>query len=232
MASNQLDEQELQFKKRARRRLVGAIALVLLMVTILPMVLDDRSTKTPQQEIAITIPSQDNKDFTSKVVPVPEAPAVPAEAPMPEPPDEQEATPQTQDAPQAPPVKREPTPAPQDNADHKVVAPQAKPEQNKPAPVKPSEATVAKESTQAKPSSNVTASNMSVQIGVYSDANNVKQLQQKLQALGYKSYTEKIATSKGEKIRLRAGPFASRAEAESALGKIKGAGMTGMVVSK
>src|SRR5690606_23455379 len=65
----QLDEQEIQFKKKARRRLVGAIALVLLMVTILPMVLDDRSTDMPQQEIAISIPNQDEEEFTSSVTP-------------------------------------------------------------------------------------------------------------------------------------------------------------------
>src|SRR5690606_13792625 len=65
----QLDEQEIQFKKRARRRLVGAIALVLLMVTILPMVLDDKSANLSQQEITISIPSQDGDDFTSDITP-------------------------------------------------------------------------------------------------------------------------------------------------------------------
>src|SRR6476659_5812069 len=75
MPPDQLNEQEIQFKKRARRRLVGAVALVLLMITVLPMVLDDRAGKTPQQEIAITIPSQDGAEFTSKIVPVaPETP--------------------------------------------------------------------------------------------------------------------------------------------------------------
>lgn len=221
MASNQLNEQELQFKKRARRRLVGAIALVLLMVTILPMVLDDRANKEPQQEIAITIPSQDNKDFTSKVVPVPETTAAPAEAPAPA---EQDAA--------EPAVSDEPSvTSPEKVEDKAPPMAQAKPEQPKleqpkAAPAKPAEASAAKEATLAKPG------HMSVQIGVFSDASNVKQLQQKLQSLGYQSYTEKIATSKGEKIRLRAGPFASRAEAEAALAKVKSAGMTGMVVSK
>ena len=60
----------------------------------------------------------------------------------------------------------------------------------------------------------------------------IKELQQKLLAHGYKSYTERIATEQGEKIRLRAGPFSSRAEAEKALAKIKSAGMPGIVVAK
>src|SRR5690606_17944416 len=91
----QLDEQEIQFKKRARRRLVGAIALVLLMVTILPMVLDDRSTDQPQQEIAISIPSQDGDEFTSDITPYIPEPAAPDEIPA--------ASPEPADVP-VPPV--------------------------------------------------------------------------------------------------------------------------------
>ena len=52
-------EQEIQFKKRARRRLVGAIALVLLMIVLLPMLLEDRVAQTPKEEVVISIPSQD-----------------------------------------------------------------------------------------------------------------------------------------------------------------------------
>ena len=51
-------EQEIQFKKRARRRLVGAIALVLLMIILLPMLLQDRVAQTPKDEVVISIPSQ------------------------------------------------------------------------------------------------------------------------------------------------------------------------------
>ena len=44
------------FKKRARRRLVGAIALVLLMVILLPIVLEDRTQTGMEQDIAIVMP--------------------------------------------------------------------------------------------------------------------------------------------------------------------------------
>ncbi|MEO1948193.1 MAG: sporulation protein, partial [Methylophilaceae bacterium] len=44
------------FRKRARRRLVGAIALVLLMVILLPRVLEDRAQTNTQQDIAIVMP--------------------------------------------------------------------------------------------------------------------------------------------------------------------------------
>ena len=52
-------DQELEFKKRARRRLVGAIALVLLMIVVLPMILQDRTTQAPKQDVVVSIPSQD-----------------------------------------------------------------------------------------------------------------------------------------------------------------------------
>jgi DedD protein len=49
-------DEELQLKKRARRRLVGAIALVLLVVVFLPMFLDNEP-KPLSQDIAISIPA-------------------------------------------------------------------------------------------------------------------------------------------------------------------------------
>lgn len=71
-----------------------------------------------------------------------------------------------------------------------------------------------------------------VQIGVFSDAANVKQLQGKLSDAGYKSYTEQVDTPKGQKIRLRVGAYATRAEAERARDKLKAAGTAGIVVAK
>ena len=68
------DEQEIQFKKRARRRLVGSIALVLFMIVALPMVLEDQSAQTPKTPVAISIPSQDGEAFVPKAEPVAPAP--------------------------------------------------------------------------------------------------------------------------------------------------------------
>ena len=102
-------DEELQLKKRARRRLVGAIALVLLVVVFLPMFLDSEP-KPLSQDIAITIPPLPDADSRSEpatsaavtpsspdmspakteiappVRPAPPVAAVPkAEAPKPEP---------------------------------------------------------------------------------------------------------------------------------------------------
>jgi len=201
-SSMQSDEQELQFRKRARRRLVGAIALVLLMITMLPMVLDDRSATLPQNEIAISIPGQDEEDFASSITPVipePSAAEEPAGSAV-EPLQLQGLT------------ERDAELRAEANAAAIAAASQA------PAPPAPV-AETAKTPT------------YSVQIGVFSDAGNVKQLVEKLKGIGIASSTEKIQTAQGEKIRLRAGPFASRALADDALADIKDAGLSGMIIT-
>lgn len=213
MASDQSSDQELQFKKRARRRLVGAIALVLLMVTILPMVLDDRHGKTPPNEIAINIPSQDGPEFASKVAPQGEPVEEIVSEPILSAPELPEAEPDLEAAPVQPPsqesVKKETA-----KPEVKPAAPKAEPVKQRPADAKPT-----------------TAGSFLVQIGVFSDPINVKSLQDKLSSQGLKSHTEIIATASGDKTRLRVGPFASREAAEQALGKVKAAGLSGMIIT-
>jgi DedD protein len=70
-----ISDEELQLKKRARRRLVGAIALVLLVVVFLPMFLDSEP-KPLNQDIAIIIPPLPGPDSSSR--PATAAPAGPA----------------------------------------------------------------------------------------------------------------------------------------------------------
>ncbi|MGZ8252643.1 MAG: SPOR domain-containing protein [Methylophilaceae bacterium] len=223
----QLNDQEIQFKKRARRRLVGAIALVLIMVAVLPMVLDDHVSKTPQQEIAISIPSQENSDFTSKIVPV--APATGQEAIV-EVPAELPPVPIANPEPAQKAVEKPAKPVAAESLP-KTVEAVAKSQPAKTEAPKPKKEAAARLVDDKKVAEAATGP-VYVQIGVFSDAANVKQLQQKLSALSLKSYTEKIDTPKGEKTRLRAGPFASRQDAESALVKLKDVGLNGMIVSK
>ena len=65
-----ISDEEIQLKRRARRRLIGAIVLVMAIIVVLPMVLDSEP-KTTDQEIKVQIPSTNSGPFTSKVVPVP-----------------------------------------------------------------------------------------------------------------------------------------------------------------
>lgn len=96
-------------RRRGRRRLVGAIALVLLAVIVLPMVFDAEPRQgTPA--VSVRIPSEDDAGFSPKPAPKPaSAPAV-ASIPKPEP---QKPVPEVkaEEKPQAV-AKPEPSPAP------------------------------------------------------------------------------------------------------------------------
>lgn len=210
MQKDQVD-QGLSFKKRARRRLVGAIALVLIMIIILPMMLEDRQ-KTVQEDIEI-IMAPPTPDLNASVESDAEGLADVEELIIQEPDDESSTTTAAVDMPD---VDSKPTPP--------EPAPTEKVESNKSVAANEE---VAKANTSADKSAGYY-----VQIGVFSNPDNIKKLQLKLSDLGYRSLIEKISTDTGVKTRLRTESFDERNEAAIALQNIKDAGLAGMVVSQ
>lgn len=213
--------EEIQLRKRARRRLVGAITLVALMVTVLPMVLDDEP-KPVGQDIAINIPSQQSNDFPLKAVEPPVQHPAPVAQPQPAP-VQQEAhvVPVTPvPVPKVTEAKPEPVaPKKQEKPVEKPKAAAEKPKEDKPV-------TKAVE-TQHGGGSYV------VMLGAFLSEANAKQRQAKLKELGVKYYLEKIKSPAGEKTGVRAGPYSSRQEAERALAKLKAGGIAdGLVTEK
>ena len=87
-----MDDNDAQssLKKRARRRLVGAVAFALLVAVVLPMVMDHQPRQVVD-EVEIRIPGQDEKPFAPKfaVTPVekvaPKATEPPADSKSPAP---------------------------------------------------------------------------------------------------------------------------------------------------
>jgi DedD protein len=67
MAKQEQEQDVDALKRRGRRRLVGAVALVLLAVIVLPMVFDPEPRKAAPP-VSVTIPSQDGGAFTPKGV--------------------------------------------------------------------------------------------------------------------------------------------------------------------
>ncbi len=258
------NEQELSLKKRARRRLVGAIVLVLLMLVVLPRILQDRVALVPQEAIKITMTeSADHQQLNAASVagtPV-QTPTLPQVDP-------------NLDSATKTPVPETPTPAgvaeksdilksANNNADskntlalesiakdakttdQKVTEPKATlanglrlPDVSEPkvsdlklVDSKPSVAKVVDSKIDDVKTTQKKDGNFSIQVGVYSEVANVKQLQAKLKQTGFSSHTQKITTPKGEKIRLRAGSFVTRQEANAAIPKLQKIGLSGMVVS-
>ena len=70
-----------------------------------------------------------------------------------------------------------------------------------------------------------------VQVGAFADAAAAHETRVKAEKLGMKTYTQVAATASGNRIRVRLGPFSSRADADKALAKAKGAGLTAVVLT-
>lgn len=223
MARNVSDE-ELQLKKRARRRLVGAIVLVTAVAVVLPMILDSEP-KPATQSINIQIPSPEAGVLSPKPAPLKpaEKPAIAAAPAVAEP----------------PPLKAEPKAEPRletkpDAAVAAKVEPKietraeaaAKP-QSAPAPAK----AVTKTESSAKAKAPGTGGFV-IQVAALSDAAKARELQAKIAGGGLKSYTEVVQTAKGPVTRVRIGPYASREAAEKARPQLQKLQLDGKVIPR
>ena len=232
-----ISEEEQQLRKRARRRLIGAIGLVTIVAVFLPMVLD-HEPKPVSQDISIRIPAPDSGIFTSKIAPIPsgapdaKAPAVPAgsEPVKSEPPKTVVVASSAKQAAELPPANDTEAAPPK-----KAVSGQTKPHTKLvPAPSgKTAPASAAVEKPKApQPAETKTAGGFVVQVAALNDVAKAKQIQSQIAAAGVKSYTEMVPTAKGNVTRVRAGPFASRDEADKMREKLKGMGLNGNIVPK
>ena len=204
-----ISDEELQLKRRARRRLIGAIVLVAAIVVVLPMVLDTEP-RPVSQNISVRIPSPDAGAFTPKAAPPP-ASRAPASKSMTLRSDEKAAA--------APTASQEaPKPAAQ---------PEAKPAQAA-KPKAPATATA----KAARPAAPAASGPFVVQVIALADAEKARRMQQQIAAAGIKSYTEVVKTVKGDVTRVRAGPFGTREAAEKARDQLKSLGLNGNVTTR
>lgn len=72
---------------------------------------------------------------------------------------------------------------------------------------------------------------MVVQVGAFADANAAKDMRQRVEKLGLKTYTQVVETDSGKRIRVRVGPFPSREEADKVAERIKAAGIQASVLT-
>lgn len=214
-------------QKRGRRRLVGAIALVLLAVIILPMVFDPEPRPNAPL-VSVRIPSEDGSKFT------PKAAAKPAE-PEPRPADKKAEEKVPEPAPIAvpAPVPAPPVPAPEPVRAAEAPAPKPAPK----AVPKPFEKTVTKavekpvekaaEKAPEKPAAAAGGGEkFMVQVGAFASPEKVKEITGQLKEAKLPHYTETVATAKGEVTRVRLGPFSSKEAAEKARDKARALGLT------
>lgn len=226
MARNVSDE-ELQLKKRARRRLVGAIVLVTAVAVVLPMILDSEP-KPATQSINIQIPSPEAGVLSPKPAPLKPAEKTTAAAPAAVEP----APPKAEAKPEAK-VEIKPEPALVAKAEPKVeTKAEAKVETKVATKPQASSATPAKAVTKAESPKAAVTGAFVIQVAALSDAAKAKELQTRISGGGLKSYTEVVQTSKGPVTRVRVGPYASREAAEKARTSLQRLQLDGKVVAK
>ena len=231
-------------RRRARRRLLGAIVLALAAAIIVPMLLESEP-KPLGEDVSVRIPPEDNAKFVNRL----SDKSTKSNAVVSVPKSEQgkesgKANPTT--GPAALPESTSAVtnvPAPKKSialAEQKVLGAAVKPAGTAaPAPAPAAVAVPAAvpapagNTTTVEPSKDATADapreGYSVQLAAFADDKGANALANKLKRDAYPAYTEPLTTSKGTLWRVRVGPYPSRDAAIDVRDKLKGEGYSGIV---
>lgn len=230
-------------RRRARHRLIGAAVLVGIGIVGFPLLFD-----TQPRPVAVDIPIEIPDRAKARPLPPP-APAAKAqgtagESPRPASAPAVAAAPEGKPAPAtvakaepaAKPVEAarpEPAPKPADAA-KPAPEPARPPPVAKPAPKDDGQRAAALlEGKPVEAGNDAAAADARyiVQIGAFADAAKAQEARHKLERAGLKTYAQVVDTKDGKRTRVRVGPFASKAEAEKAAGKVKGLDLQARVLT-
>lgn len=219
--AKQTTEEEVNLMRQTRRRLIGAVALVLFVVILLPIVFDSEPAPSTGNDIELRIPNKDNAGEFQPKIDLPELDKMASEVAA------------TSAVPGAPAAASAPvavlTPAPEKKA---IAA----------APVVSKPKVEAKPKTEAKPVAKnkpkpeskpvakaqaVPKTGWALQLGAFAKADAARSLQAKMSKHGYHAYTEKA----GNVVRVRVGGYPTREAAEKVQRKLEAQGTHANVVS-
>jgi DedD protein len=216
------NDEALDLRRRARRRLIGAIALVLALVIVPPWIMD-LEPKPVVTNLTVEIPKQE-----PGVLKAPAAPSAPKS-------EKSTVSPSTPTPMANPEVPRPPDVKPESG----LPGDKAKTETSKGAPKSTAVARAAPAETstndaEAKRAEAIlNAESFVVPLGAFANRDNVKQLEARLSKAGVEYFTETVATPAGEQTRVRAGPFPTKDIAEKTREKLKTLGLSpGAVVGR
>ncbi len=181
---------------RARRRLIGAAALLLTVAIVVPMVLDPEP-RPVTDSIAIDIPSE-KTPFSPRLV----LPPVPA----------------PENVPLAPPPDIAPAAGKTEEPAAKIVDGKKIDEQRARDLLEGKPNTVPAVSSGKAP-------RFAVQAAAPASETAARELAERLKKAGFTSYTEKVDTQQGARYRVRLGPYASRDEADGVRTRLKAQGI-------
>jgi DedD protein len=216
-----------ELKRRARRRLVGAVVLALAAAVLLPMLLES-DPKPLGNDVSIQIPPIDQGKFVPPLPPDKSGEVKPQPAPQAAAPQasgdagasaqralaaaEQRVLGQT-------PANR--TPAMMSSA------PEAMRPQAPAATATPTDA-AAPPRIEAAPA---TGGTLVVQVAALADSKAAEELASKLTAAGFPAHVEPVATRQGPVQRVRVGAYPTREAADVALANIKAAGYGNAIIT-
>lgn len=230
MAELVVTQDELALRRRARRRLVGAVAIALTSIVALPMLFDSEP-KPLGPEVDIRIPAQNTPFETAPSVTQPVTqPVQPAPEPKP-------AEPTQSSAPATAPAKAATTPASETTkpvagaarseassaaANDKAKIdkkPPATPAAEKPKP-KPEQKPELK--PPLKPDLPFAAQGYFLQLGAFGSESNARQLQEKASAAGFKA----VMNGANGQFRVRVGPIPQHEKALEIQARLKARGFS------
>lgn len=228
-------------RRRARHRLIGAAVLVMIGVLGFPMLFDtqprpvavDIPIEIPARHPAQALPGAKSASPQAKKSAETAAP-VAAETEKNKSPESSLRTDDGLDAreevvsatPESTNGKAKDTPAAAAEATAKPVA---KVETSAKADNAATEATRAKALLEDKPATG--NERIVVQVGAFAEVGRARETRLKLERAGLKTYTHVAETPQGTRIRVRLGPFASRAEADKAAARVKALGLPAAILT-
>jgi DedD protein len=208
-------------RTRARRRLIGALVLLVIGVVGFPIVFETQPRPLPV-DTPILMPS---------TAAVRRDPPPAAARPAPQRPAVQPVIDEPAEAVAAEQAASLPSPRPSSTVQPVVITERAAPAPAS-APAVPAVAApqvvAAAASAQASSSGN---GRFVVQVGAYSDAATLREARAKVEKLGLKTYTQVVNSEAGSRTRVRLGPYASRDEADVAAAKLKRAGLPANILA-
>jgi DedD protein len=241
---------DLQARARARRRLIGAAVLLVVGIVSFPLLFETQPRPVPVNT-PMVIPPRDGapplpppgkgpeRSSSGTVVlapagPTPAASAAPAaatgasgaapavvspaasaarlDAPVTAPPPK----------PASAPAAAKAAPKPETKADTKA---------DTKAEPKPEPKAEPKAAAKAEPKVDAKAARFVVQVGAYADDGAVRDVRQRVERLGLKTFTQDVETPNGKRVRVRIGPFDSAADAQKTLDRLKAGGLPGAVLT-
>jgi DedD protein len=225
-------------RTRTRQRLIGAVLLLTLGVIGFPLLFESQPRPIPV-DIPIEIPKPDGAPALS--LPAPRADSANAS-----PPAASESTVAsgvvTRDAPPEPMPAAEPAVASAPASAPPAVPAAPAAVATVTAPAAKVAAAAAKPAVAAEPTASTASSTKAasaadgqarfvVQVGAFADPASAREVRLKMEKLGMKTYTQVAETPAGKRIRVRLGPFATRAEADKAQARSKEVGVPAVVLT-